>query len=188
MITTGPEILTFEEFQKLFPALPTQRAEEYFPHFLSACKEFDIVTPERIAAFAAQVSHESLQLLYWVEFASGDAYEGRADLGNTEPGDGRRFKGRSPIMLTGRANYRKAGAALGVDLENNPDLAASVEVGFRVAGWYWKTWGCNELADAGDFRKLTFRINGGYNHYVERFFHWRRCRKVMGLSEPDLTA
>src|SRR5690606_39561259 len=99
MTTTGPEILTLEEFQGLFPALPTQRAEEYFPHFLSACKEFDIVTPARIAAFAAQVAHESLQLLCWEEIASGVADEGRPDLGNTEPGVWRRLQCRSYHMF-----------------------------------------------------------------------------------------
>ena len=71
-----------------------------------------------------------------------------AGLGNTEPGDGKRFKGRGPIQLTGRANYRVFGNALGLDLVGNPALAATKEVAFRIAGLYWRSGGLNALADS----------------------------------------
>lgn len=184
MIKIGPEPCTLEEFRACFPGLPEDKAEAYFPLFLAACKEFEITTPERLAAFMGQLCHESNQLRSWVELASGKAYEGRQDLGNTEPGDGPRYKGRGPIQLTGRANYRAAGRALGVDLEGQPELAATPDVGFRVAGWYWATRGLNALADAGDYRAITLKINGGLNGYADRVRHWHRCRSVLGLDIP----
>lgn len=182
--SVGPEPLTLEELQAICPSLPTSTVEEYFPHLLTAIKEWDIADPDRLAAFLGQLCHESGELRWWVEKASGKAYEGRQDLGNTEPGDGPRYKGRGPIQLTGRSNYRAAGRALGVDLEGQPELAATPEVGFRVAGWYWATRGLNALADAGDYRAITIRINGGLNGYADRVRHWHRCRSVLGLHLP----
>src|SRR5215467_14480028 len=116
------------------------------------------------------------------EIASGAAYEGRRDLGNTQPGDGKRYKGRGPIQLTGRANYRRAGKALGLDLEKDPAKAADPAVGFRVAGWFWKTHGLNELADKGDFREITRRINGGYNGLASRQAFYKKAKEVLGVK------
>lgn len=177
----GPEPLTLEELQAICPSLPTKRAEEYFPHLLRALKEWEIASPDRVAAFLGQLCHESGELRWWQEKTSGKAYEGRADLGNTEAGDGPRFKGRGPIQLTGRANYRAAAEVLGVDLEERPELAATPEVGFRIAGWYWASRRLNELADAGDYREITRRINGGFNGFEDRIRHWHRARRVLGL-------
>jgi predicted chitinase len=134
----------------------------------AAMLEFDITTRPRAAAFLAQVLHESGGLRYFEEIASGAAYEGRRDLGNTQPGDGRRFKGRGPIQLTGRANYAWASKALDIDLIANPQRAAEHEIGWRIAGLYWKSRGLNELADQGDFQQITRRINGGYNGDTDR--------------------
>ena len=166
------------------PLLRADKAEAYLPYLAEAMRENEINTAGRQAAFLAQLAHESGQLRYWEEIASGAAYEGRVDLGNTQPGDGRRFKGRGPIQVTGRANYRAAGAALGVDLEGHPELASTVEVGFRVAGWYWKKRGLNQLADDDtleSFRKITRRINGGYNGQEDRLRYWRLARKAYAL-------
>ena len=91
-----------------------------------------------------------------------------ARLGNTQPGDGKRFKGRGPIQVTGRFNYAKYGALLCVDLVQKPELAAAPEFAFATAGLYWQSNGLNELADAGDFIKITRRINGGTNGLPDR--------------------
>src|SRR5690606_11129687 len=136
-------------------------------------QEAGINTKQRQAMFLAQLGHESGGLRYMEEIASGAAYEGRRDLGNTQPGDGTRYKGRGPIQLTGRANYREAGRALGLDLEGNPQQASSPEVGFRVAAWYWNSRGLNQHADAGNFREVTRRINGGYNGLADREAYYR---------------
>jgi putative chitinase len=133
----------------------------------------------RQAAFIAQLAHESGELRYFEEIASGAQYEGRTDLGNTQPGDGRRYKGRGPIQLTGRSNYRAAGAALGIDLERYPERAADLDVGFRVAAWFWTSRGLNGLADAGDFRGITKRINGGYNGLSAREAYYHRALSVL---------
>jgi putative chitinase len=179
MTTLGLSIL-----QASMPLLRPDKAAAYLPYLAEAMRVNDINTAGRQAAFIAQMAHESLQLKYWEEIASGAAYEGRVDLGNIQTGDGRKFKGRGPIQVTGRTNYRAAGSALGIDLERNPELAATVEVGFKVAGWYWKKRGLNQLADEAtleSFKKITRRINGGYNGHEDRLRYWRLSRKAYGL-------
>ena len=176
----SPRGITVEQLRRIMPNLTTTLAGRYLPLLNAAMNEAGITTPKRRAAFLAQVAHESGQLRFFEEIASGAAYEGRRDLGNVRPGDGRRFKGRGPIQLTGRTNYRAAGRALGIDLENNPTRAATPEVGFRVAAWYWRTRGLNELADQGDFREITRRINGGFNGLADRQQFWARARSVLG--------
>lgn len=140
--------------------MPREKARAHLPHLRAAMREFDITTQRRAVCFLAQLRHESANFQFFEELASGDAYEGRADLGNVRPGDGRRYKGRGPIQLTGRTNYRKAGQALGVDFEAKPTLVATPEHGYRVAGWFWKGRGLNELADQNRFEDITRRING----------------------------
>ncbi len=134
----------------------------------AAMIEFGITTQLRGAAFLAQVLHESGRLQFFEELASGEAYEGRRDLGNTQPGDGRRFKGRGPIQLTGRSNYRWASQELGIDLVSNPGRASEHKIGWRIAGLFWRSRGLNGLADAGDFQQITRRINGGFNRDADR--------------------
>jgi predicted chitinase len=145
-----------------------QTATAQAPLAAVAMREVGITTQRRARYFIAQVMHESGGLFYREELASGDAYEGRSDLGNTHPGDGRRYKGRGWIQLTGRGNYREAGRALGLPLESNPDLASTSKVAWRIAAWYWKTRGLNELADSGNFDAVTRRINGGTNGAADR--------------------
>lgn len=123
---------------------------------------------KRLAHFLAQLSHESGGFRYMEEIASGAAYEGREDLGNTQPGDGKRYKGRGPIQLTGRANYRRYGRRLGIDLERNPELAAIPSIGLRTALEYWNVNNLNELADRDDIRGITRKINGGFNGLSDR--------------------
>lgn len=138
----------------------------------------EISTPQRLAHFLAQLAHESGNFIYMEEIASGAAYEGRKDLGNTQPGDGRRFKGRGPIQLTGRANYRDYGHALGIDLEGNPEIAAIPSIGMMTACRYWRDKGLNELADADDVERITRRINGGINGLADRK---AKLAKIKGL-------
>jgi predicted chitinase len=164
----------------VMPRLPLADAAQYAGALLAAMDGAGISTPTRRAAFLAQLALESGELRDMEEVADGRAYEGRKDLGNTQPGDGPRFKGRGPIQLTGRANYRAAGAALGLPLEERPELAAQPEHGFRVAAWFWTSRGLNALADKGDFREITRRINGGYNHLAERERYHARARQVLG--------
>lgn len=155
------------------------RASIFIDHLNNAMQEFDIDTAAREAAFLAQVAHESGSLKYMVELASGDAYEGRKDLGNTEKGDGRRFKGRGLIQITGRANYEKCGEALDLPLTDKPELLATPEHACRSAAWFWQSHGLNELADKGNFLLITKRINGGTNGYQDRLAHWGRAKWVL---------
>lgn len=125
-------------------------------------------TPLRLAHFLAQLAHESGSFRYMEEIASGAAYEGRSDLGNIYKGDGVRYKGRGPIQLTGRANFRKCGQALGIDFENNPQIVALPSIGLLVACKFWADNGLNALADKDDINAITKRINGGFNGLADR--------------------
>lgn len=171
-------LLTANQLKHILPLAGT-RADTFCAPLNAAMAEFGISTPARQAAFIAQVAHESGQLRYVRELASGAAYEGRADLGNTQPGDGVRFKGRGLLQLTGRANYRACGAALNLDLTSHPELLEQPVPACRSAGWFWKTRGLNELADAGDQVRITRRINGGTNGLAERLAYFDIARKVI---------
>lgn len=129
----------------------------------------------------AQLLHESDGFTRLVERASGEAYEGRKDLGNTEPGDGKRYKGRGIIQLTGRYNYRKFGKMVGLDLENNPELAADPKIAVDIAIAFWLQSGAHQAALNMDFRKVTKIINGGYNHWSDRLIWLERAGKLLYL-------
>jgi predicted chitinase len=171
--------VTLGQLHAIMPSLPMSKARAYLPLLNRAMAEAAINTKSRKAMFLAQLAHESGQLKYFEELASGAAYEGRLDLGNVRPGDGVRYKGRGPIQLTGRANYRAAGQALGLPLERHPRLAAKPSVGFRTAAWFWKSRGLNRYADAGNFNEVTRRINGGYNGLADRLAYYRRALRVL---------
>lgn len=136
--------------------------------------KFEINTERRIEHFLAQLGHESDSFCTTEEYASGAAYEGREDLGNTERGDGTRFKGRGLIQLTGRANYRKFTAWMrstdpsAPNFETSPDLVAEFPWAAWSAIWYWSTRKLNVLADRDDLVGITKIINGGKNGLADR--------------------
>lgn len=154
-------------FRKLGAAL--DRAEELA---LSAAVHFSeyglLISSRRLAHFLAQLVHESGSFRYMEELASGAAYEGRAVLGNTQPGDGVRYKGRGPIQITGRANYRAFGRKIGVDIERHPEIAAVPSIGLHLALEYWRNRDLNRWADADDIETITRKINGGLNGLADR--------------------
>ena len=160
-------------------------AKARIPSFIAplnaAMQEYHINSPLRQAAFIAQIAHESGELLYVKEIASGAAYEGRKDLGNTQPGDGMRYKGRGLIQITGRNNYAECGKAMGVDLITNPELLETNGLACRSAAWFWASRGLNDLADKGDFERITKRINGGLNGYQERLVYHARAKTALGV-------
>lgn len=150
----------------------------------AALNEFDIATPVRIAAFLAQVGHESAGFRHvreiWGPTAAQNRYDGRN--GNTMPGDGFRFRGRGLIQITGRANYAEASEALRADLIKQPELLEQPMLAARSAAWFWSTRNCNAFADRGDFEGLTRRINGGINGLPDRERRWKIARAALGLS------
>ncbi|MBW3496988.1 glycoside hydrolase family 19 protein [Janthinobacterium sp. NKUCC08_JDC] len=155
------------------------RAAAFLTPLNAAMVEFGITTPARQASFLSQVGHESGQLRHVRELASGQAYEGRVDLGNTQRGDGVRFRGRGLLQVTGRANYAACGKALGLDLLAQPELLEQAVNACRSAGWFWQTKGLNALADAGDQERVTRRINGGVNGLAERLALFAVAQRVL---------
>jgi putative chitinase len=141
-----------------------------------------------VAHFLGQVCHESAGFRTTVEFASGEAYEGRADLGNTQPGDGRRYKGRGLIQLTGRDNYRTYGKALGVDLEGQPELAEEPVRSLQIACEYWTRNKINAACDRDDLVKVTRLINGGTNGLEDRRKYTSRAKTAIARLEGLMLA
>jgi putative chitinase len=181
-------VITPEQFAELTPTLPPAKRAAYLPLLLDAAKRGNINNAQRLAVFLAQLLHESSGLRYfeelWCPTPAQLRYEGRQDLGNTQPGDGERFKGHGPIQITGRANYARYGRMLGVDLVANPELAATPRLGFALAVAYWTDKALNKLADLGTkaaFVTITRRINGGTNGLEDRLARWREARRVLGV-------
>jgi putative chitinase len=140
-------------------------------------------TPLRLAHFLAQLAHESAGFKTTEEYASGAAYEGRRDLGNTQPGDGRRFKGRGLIQVTGRHNYRRMSRALGQDFEANPELLRRFPAAAITGAIFWDDHRLNDYADADNILTVTRRINGGTNGLDDRRLYLARAKKVLGLRK-----
>ena len=182
----------------------------------AAMRRFEISTPARMAAFCAQLAHESGQLQRWTEnlgyrwerlrqvfpkYFPSDAearpfdrkperianrvYASRMGNGPEASGDGWRYRGRGPIQLTGKDNYRACGQGIGVDLVEDPDRLATPEPGCLAAAWFWARNGLNALADAGDFVTITRRINGGLNGLAERREFWERAKTAFGVPRVE---
>lgn len=143
--------------------------------------KYEVNTYLRVCHFIAQAAHESAHFRTLQEYASGEAYEGRKDLGNILPGDGKLFKGRGIFQLTGRANYKAFGTKLNVDLVNNPQLAATPEISVLTALEYWKDRKLNALADLDDIKAITKKINGGYNGLNDRTAYLEKAKKQFKL-------
>lgn len=176
-------MITLAELKRIIP-LAGPKASVFLVPLNNAMEQFEINTPARRAAFLAQLAHESGSFRYVKELASGKAYEGRKDLGNTEPGDGVKFKGRGLIQITGRANYAACSKALFGDqsiLLDHPEMLETVVAACESAAWFWKTNGLNELADAGNFLRITKRINGGANGLDDRLAFHDRAKGALGV-------
>lgn len=164
----------------------SQIIEALASEFTPIVSEYDINTDLRVAHFLAQIVHESAGLQTTEEFASGAAYEGRVDLGNTVRGDGKRYKGRGVLQLTGRANYRRYGKILGLDLEGQPHIAAEPLVSLRIACVYWRDRNINPLCDADDLVAVTRKVNGGTNGLSDRGRYLVKAKAA--LAKPPTPA
>jgi putative chitinase len=142
-------------------------------------ESYDITSRLRIAHFLGQTCEESAGYRTTEEFASGREYEGRKDLGNTQRGDGPRYKGRGLLQLTGRANYADYGKALGVDLVNNPTLAAQPALSLKIACEYWKRRNINADCDRDDAQAVTRQVNGGLNGLSDRIAFTQKAKTAV---------
>ncbi len=166
------------------------RATLFAPFIQAACGQYGIVEPLDLAAFLAQIGHESGRLVYtkelWGPTVAQRAYEPLSakatELGNTEPGDGRCFCGRGLIQITGRANYAVAAVALHLDLLNHPELLEQPEHATMSAAWFWWNRKLTPLALAGDFIDVTRRINGGTNGLADRQALYAAAKKALGIA------
>lgn len=186
--------------------IPASIPQKWHLPLEQACSLYEIDTQPRLAMFLGQVAHESggfmrteedlryspggllrvfprkftaeesIEFAHQTELIAERVYGGRLGNGPEGSGDGYKYRGRGLIQLTGRANYRKAGRALGLPLEDAPDMASDPHVAALVAAWYWAENGCNELADEGKFDIITKRINGGLNGYADRCAWWAKFK------------
>lgn len=188
--------ITLEQLQEIMPHAG-ERAEIFLEPLNAAMAEFAIDTSRRQTYFLPQVAHESAELRYVIELASGEAYERNTHLGNVHPGDGPRFKGRGLIQITGRKNYQLCAAALGLELLDHPELLEEPVNACRSAAWFWtegaglnlshaarahgvkENCNLNDLADVGDFEGITLAINGGLNGQPDRLAHLERAQEAL---------
>jgi len=188
-------MMNAKHLNQIMPNLSAEKASVFYPALADAMHEFEINSPGRQAAFIAQLAHESTELRYMEEIASGVAYNGRADLGNTESearmyasqggsSPGPYFKGHGPIQITGFNNHRDCSLALFGDdtLLTNPRLLTEPVIGCRGAGWFWKSNGLNEMADKAQFGSITRRINGGYTGLDDRCKYWARALVILDVA------
>ena len=180
--------ITQKQLLDAVPGLYKARLDEFVASFNMFHAYFGLNTRDRIIHYLAQVFHESGSLRYVEELASGAQYEGRKDLGNTQKGDGKRFKGRGFIQLTGRKNYQ--------DFYNDgwcsdniiayPDLVTRYPLDQMVSMWFWDRNNLNDLADLDNgangeeiVKRITKKVNGGYNHLSERMKFYNLFKKTI---------
>lgn len=170
---------------------PSSRATIFAPYLTESMAEFGIDTPARQAAFLAQIGHESGGLHWTVEIWGPTPQQSKyeppsnvaAQLGNTQAGDGYRFRGRGLIQTTGRGNYLRTGQALGLNLLTTPDQLAEPGLASRSAACFWASHALNALADVGDFERITQRVNGGKTGYSQRLSLWADAKQALGVVE-----
>ena len=167
--------VTKEQLQSVYREAASKLIDRYIDAINAVLEKYDLNTLERRRMFLAQIGHESGELRYTEELATGEAYENRHDLGNTEPGDGVKYKGRGLIQITGKTNYVLCSLELDLPLLENPELLAQIPASVLSAGWYWNNNNLNSYCDKGDFEGLTKAINGGLNGYSNRVLLYKRA-------------
>ncbi|WP_338414943.1 glycoside hydrolase family 19 protein [uncultured Sphaerotilus sp.] len=187
-------MLTDAQLAAIMPNMPAARRALFLPALNQTMQTYTISNRLRAAAFLGQLAHESGEFKYMEELWGPTAQQLRYEppstlatrLGNTKAGDGKRYKGRGPIQVTGRANYKRYGDLLGLDLVGKPELVAKPGIGLSAAGMFWRTNGLNALAELQDYREITRRINGGYTGWEERLRYYEVAKKVLatGFSVP----
>lgn len=188
-VTVGVTV-TLELLAAVCPHTPVATLTERVPLLQRTLDLADATSPLRAAALLAEYAYESAWYTAWVEAVDVantvtvpfDRYEGRATLGNTQPGDGSRYRGRGLVQLTGRANYRAAGEALALPLEDQPELAAAQDVAARVAAWYWTSRRLNDAADVADMDTVTRAINGSLTGQAFRLAAYQRAKRALGVG------
>lgn len=188
--------------------VPGKVSLRVLPHLIDTCNKYAINTPERFVSFFSQLEHESGELYYTEELASGDAYDTRTDLGNTpeKDGDGRLYKGRGFIQITGKTNYSLLSKEFGVDFIKNPTLLGGKNItlcsdeqikwAMLSAGWFWNKAGLNALSDKlnlkvkisqepnlSTHKLITRRINGGYNGLLDRQIQFEQIRTYLIINK-----
>lgn len=177
---------------KMLASLSSKEKASFMAPLAAAMNEFfpayEITTELRIEHFLAQALHESDGFRTLQEYASGDAYDTRTDLGNTKArdGDGRRFKGRGIFQTTGRTNYAAAGKYMGFDAIAHPEWLAQPRYAVWSACIYWKSRKLNALADKDDVKAITRKINGGYNGLEDRIRYLAKCRAVIDRQDDTV--
>lgn len=149
-------------------------------------EQFNIKTDIQQCFFLAQAAHETGGFRWLEERASGVAYEGREDLGNTNPGDGVKYKGRGMFQVTGKFNYKRVSEFFKVDFINHPELLATPEWAVKSAGWYWTTNNLNRFVSDYNFLETTYRINGGYTNLSERLMYLYRLLIHYKIVDPEI--
>lgn len=195
-------MLTASILRAALPSVTQANADRFAQPLAEACAEFGIDTPARLAAFLAQVAHESANLARLVENLNYSAqgllavwpnrftpeaasaiarqperianrvYAGRLGNDDEASGDGWRYRGRGLIQVTGKANYAACGKALGLDLVGAPELLETPGPAARSAAWFWSSRGLNAPADRGDIEAITRTINGGLTGLADRKAHY----------------
>jgi putative chitinase len=179
--------ITKELLSKCMPHASKENIDRFYEPIKLAMSKYGIDNKYRIAAFLATICHESGSLRYVRELASGEAYEGRQDLGNTEEGDGKRFLGRGLVQLTGRANYAEISRALDYNFLSNPEALEKPGAASLSAGWFWSTRNLNRPADIEAFLKIQIKVNGKNretglpNHWPERLAIYNHIKTVLKI-------
>ena len=177
--------LTAKHLRAIMANIPGQDEIEELPLFIETAREFEITNKKRFAAWIGNVAKESGELFYVREIHDGSNYEWRQDLGNTQPGDGRRFRGRGYIQITGRANYTRIAEDLGIDCVEHPEMLEEAPLYVITAGYYWRYMSprgnLNLIADRGDFATTVLGVRGGPDPDRHRFYN-----RAMEVLPDDL--
>lgn len=192
--------ISANQLTRIFPTALDSDIAKFKQPLSIAMEHYNINTLDRAAAFIAQIGHESGAFRYVRELATGQKYEGRKDLGNDQPGDGVKFKGRGLIQITGRDNYVALDSFFGLNgrLIENPSMLEAPVYAVSSACWYWNTRKLNDIADQGPewrhtslnektnevkhydkFQWITIKINGGLNGYAERLLYYNRAKILL---------
>lgn len=173
--------ISMEQLSYIMKSAKRGTLELHLPFINDCMKMFEINTTLRKQHFLAQCGHESCSLMYMHEIASGSAYEGRRDLGNIYPGDGKKFRGHGPIQLTGRLNHQAFFDYIGrPELIDTPEILESdLGLAWKASGWFWMSRNINRAADQDNVVFVTKLVNGGLNGLDDRKQYLSRAKEVI---------